>query len=142
MMILRNAIAIVALVASSGAVWAEGVQLFIGVEPCNNGEVATVERHKGCATRNIGHTIEAASAIPLDNFVEVFAGNDVVNNKIVSKDFNYLGGSMESIGYLSKNPIAGGKKLNRGNGKCNNGDTTTSTLHKGCGTEFLGYTAP
>jgi len=141
MMILRNAITVIALCASS-AVWAEGVQLYIGIEPCNNGEVTTFERHKGCATREIGHTIEAASAIPSENFVEVFVGNDVVNNKIVSKDFNYLNGSMESIGYLSKTPIAGGEKLNRGNGKCNNGDTTTSTLHKGCGTEFLGYTAP
>ena len=136
----RNAMAITVLALSSG--FALGQQLYVGVEPCNNGEVTTYERHKGCGTEKIGETIDAANATPKENFTEVFSGNDVVNYKIVSKNPNHLGGSTESIGYLSKTPIAGGKKILSGNEPCNNGDATTSERHKGCGTEFFGYALP
>jgi hypothetical protein len=118
------------------------IQIYVGNGPCNNGEVSTNPKHKGCSTRSIGYTIDDASAMPADGYIEVFAGNDVGNNKIVSKDSNFQNGSMESIGYLSKNPVPGGSRIYSGNEPCNNGIATTSTKHGGCGTEFLGYSAP
>jgi hypothetical protein len=152
MPILRNTIAIIALVAPASFAFCQDTmstpnlvkktQLYVGIEPCNNGEVTTYDKHKGCGTRKIVYTIDDASAIPIDNFTRVYSGNDVPNNKIVSKDSNYLNGSMENIGYLSKSPILGGEIIYSGNEPCNNGTATTSTRHKGCGTEFLGYTLP
>ena len=117
-------------------------QLYVGVEPCNNGEVATFERHKGCSTLPIGFTIDAADAVPEGDFVEVFAGDDVVNNKIVSPNDHHLNGSTQSIGYLSRKPVRGGKRIRVGNAACNNGTATLSTNFQGCGTEFLGYALP
>lgn len=117
-------------------------QLYVGIEPCNNGEVTIYVKHKGCGTRPIGFTIDDESAVPSKDFVEVYSGNDTVNNKIVSKNQNHLGGSMEAIGYLSKKPLRGGKKIYSGNEACNNGTATISTRHLGCGTEFLGYALP
>ena len=116
--------------------------LYIGIGPCNNGEVATEENHKGCSTKPIGYTIDAADAEPESAFVEVFAGNDTMNNKIVSPDGDHGGGSTESIGYLSKKPVRGGAKIRAGKEPCNNGIATQSYRHLGCGTRFLGYALP
>lgn len=150
MSILRTTI--ISIVTSSTLVFSQGAmsepillkkkQLYVGIEACNNGEVTTYEKHKNCGTRKIGYTIDDASATQKKKFTEVFSGNDVVNNKIVSKNPNHLGGSMESIGYLSMSPVPGGEKIYSGNQPCNNGTATTSTRHLGCGTEFLGYALP
>ncbi|MDO9178041.1 MAG: hypothetical protein Q7U16_06910 [Agitococcus sp.] len=152
MSMLKNTIAIIALVISPSFALCQGTmsapnlakktQLYVGIEPCNNGEVTTYEKHKGCGTQKVGYTIDDASATPIDSFTKVYSGNDTVNYKIVSKNSNHLGGSMESIGYLSKSPIPGGVEIRSGNEPCNNGTATTSTRHLGCGTEFLGYTIP
>jgi hypothetical protein len=116
--------------------------LFVGDAPCNNGEVTTIEMHKTCATKKIGWTIDDASAKPIDNYIEVFVGNDVENNGMVSKDPNTKNGSTQSIGYLSKEPIPQGVKIYTGNEPCNMGEATTSTKHKGCTAVFLGYALP
>jgi hypothetical protein len=117
-------------------------QIYVGVEVCNNGEVTTYEKHKGCKAQPIGYTIDDASAIPIGNFTKIYTGNDIMNNQIVSKNPNHLGGSMKSIGYLSKLPIIGGEEIFSGNEPCNNGTATTSTRHLGCGTEPLGWALP
>ncbi|MDQ0124247.1 hypothetical protein J2W17_003195 [Pseudomonas lini] len=152
MTILKNAVVMIALALLSGfalggdasptPTLVKKQQLYVGNESCNNGEVTTYDRHKGCGTEKIGYTIDDASAMPRSNFIEVFSGNDTVNNKIVSKNPNHLGGSAKSIGYLSKQPITGGEQIRSGNEPCNNGTATLSTLHLGCGTEFLGYALP
>lgn len=116
--------------------------LYVGNAPCNNGEVTTYDKHKGCGTKEIGYTIDDASAVPAANYIEVFAGNDTENNKMVSKDSNLKNGSTESIGYLSKNPIPHGVKIYTGDEPCNMGEATTSTRHKGCNAVFLGYALP
>lgn len=116
--------------------------LYVGNAPCNNGEVTTYEMHKGCGTKKIGYTIDDASAIPTADYIEIFAGNDTVNNKMVSKDSNTKNGSTESIGYLSKNPIPHGTKIYTGDEPCNMGEATISTRHKGCNAVFLGYALP
>lgn len=118
------------------------VQLFVGIAPCNNGEVTTFEKHKGCATKPIGYTIDDASAVPAADFIEVFAGNDVENNKMVSKDSDHKGGSTESIGYLSKTAIPQGTRIFTGVESCNMGEASNSTKPKGCTAVFLGYTLP
>ena len=148
MKILTIAPAVLILLTSSVAFSADTgslkrkAQLYVGTGSCNNGEVNTYERHKGCGTKKIGYTIDDASAQPVGDFIKVYAGNDTVNNKIVSKNPDHLGGSSESIGYLSKKPIPGGTELFSGNEPCNNGTATISTKHLGCGTEPLGYTLP
>lgn len=116
--------------------------LYVGDAPCNNGEVTTYEKHKGCATKKIGYTIDDASATPAANYIEVFAGNDTVNNKMVSPDSNHKNGSMESIGYLSKSPIPHGVRIYKGDEPCNMGEATLSTRAKGCNAVFLGYALP
>ena len=116
--------------------------LYVGNAPCNNGEVTTYEKHKGCETIKIGYTIDDASAVPAANYIEVFTGNDTGNNKMVSKDSNTKNGSMVSIGYLSKDPIPHGVKIYTGDEPCNMGEATTSTKHKGCNAVFLGYALP
>ncbi|KZN19327.1 MULTISPECIES: hypothetical protein [Pseudomonas] len=118
------------------------ILLYVGNSPCNNGEVTTYGMHKGCAAKEIGYTIDDASAAPAANYIEVFAGNDVENNKMVSKDSNHKNGSTESIGYLSKNPIPHGVKIYTGDEPCNMGEATISTRHKGCNAVFLGYALP
>ncbi|MGO2201629.1 hypothetical protein ACTXN4_26845 [Pseudomonas helleri] len=117
-------------------------QLYVGNAPCNNGEVTTYDKHKGCGTDKLGWTIDDASAVPAADYIEVFAGNDTVNNKMVSKDSNTKGGSTQSIGYLSKNPIPQGVKIYTGDEPCNMGEATISTRHKGCNAVFLGYALP
>lgn len=118
------------------------ILLYVGNAPCNNGEVTTHDKHKGCGTAEVGYTIDDASAVPAANYIEVFAGNDTGNNKMVSKDSNTKDGSMESIGYLSKSPIPHGVKIYTGDEPCNMGEATTSTRHKGCNAVFLGYALP
>ncbi|MGR0140686.1 hypothetical protein, partial [Pseudomonas sp. RSP] len=122
MTILRKANAIFALALSSSIAFGvvapknafaldasdRKTLLYVGIAPCNNGEVTTFEKHKGCATNAIGYTIDDASAVPAENYIEVFSGNDVGNNKMVSKDSDTKNGSTQPIGYLSKNPIPHG----------------------------------
>lgn len=116
--------------------------LYVGNAPCNNGEVTTYEKHKGCGTDVLGYTIDDASAVPAADYIEVYAGNDTQNNKMVSKDSDHKGGSTQSIGYLSKNPIPSGVKIYTGDEPCNKGEATISTKHKGCNAVFLGYALP
>nr|WP_140896070.1 hypothetical protein [Pseudomonas caspiana] len=116
--------------------------LYVGVAPCNNGEVTTFEKHKGCDAKPIGYTIDDASALPAAKYVQVYAGNDVPNNKMVSPDSDTKGGSTESIGYLSKDPIPQGVRIYVGAEPCNMGEATTSTKHKGCTAVSLGYALP
>ncbi|WP_347784353.1 hypothetical protein [Pseudomonas kurunegalensis] len=92
--------------------------------------------------KKIGYTIDDASATPAANYIEVFAGNDTVNNKMVSPDSNHKNGSMESIGYLSKSPIPHGVRIYKGDEPCNMGEATLSTRAKGCNAVFLGYALP
>jgi len=117
-------------------------EIYVGDAPCNNGEVTTFKMHKTCATQKIGWTIDDASAVPADKYVEVFVGTDVENNGMVSKDSNTKGGSTKSIGYLSKEPVPQGFKIYTGVEPCNMGEATNNTKHKGCNTEFLGYSLP
>ncbi|WP_132834265.1 hypothetical protein [Pseudomonas sp. 460] len=116
--------------------------LYVGIAPCNNGEVTTYPQAKGCGTQQIGYTIDDASAVPADDYIQVYAGNDTVNNKMVSKDPDHKGGSTESIGYLSKKPILHGKQIFTGDEPCNMGEATVSTRAKGCNAVPLGYALP
>lgn len=118
-------------------------ELFLGIDPVNNGMVSNYFRHLGGNTVSIGWTIDdyTAGQNPA-NFRRCYAGDDVVNNKVVSPNFNHRGGSTKSIGFLSLVPIPGGTEVLSGTGPGTNGDATTSQLFQGQSTEFFGYTMP
>lgn len=117
-------------------------ELFLGVDPVNNGMVSNYYRHLGGNTVSIGWTIDDADAVPRENFRRCYAGDDTVNNKVVSPNFNHRGGSTKSIGFLSIAPVLGGTEVLSGTGPGTNGDATTSQLFQGQPTEFFGYTIP
>jgi len=118
--------------------------LYEGVGARNNGVITTNENHMNDTTRKFGYTIDYASSVPIEDFVEVFVGvTPDVNDGVVSPNDNHCGGATQSIGMLSKEPVFdGAKKLYVGTGAKNNGVVTPNSMHLNDTTAFLGYALP
>jgi hypothetical protein len=118
--------------------------LYEGVGVANNGVVTTLQNHLNDTTKKLGSTIDYASAVPENKFIEVFVGvADGVNNGVVSPSDNHCGGATKSIGMLAKEALfPHAIKLYVGTGASNNGVATPNQMHLDDTTEFLGYALP
>jgi|SRR5471030_2183053 hypothetical protein len=124
--------------------YAKKTLLYAGIGAKNNGVITTNENHMNDTTKKFGYTIDYASAIPSEKFVEVFVGiAPNVNDGVVSPNDNHCGGATQSIGMLSIDPVfADAEKLYVGTGAKNNGVVTPNSMHLNDTTAFLGYALP
>ena len=118
--------------------------LYAGIGAKNNGVITTNQNHMNDTTKQFGYTIDYASAVPADRFVEVFVGvTPNVNDGVVSPNDNHCNGATQSIGMLSIDPVfANAQKLYVGTGATNNGVVTPNQMHLDDTTAFLGYALP
>ncbi|MGF6793080.1 hypothetical protein [Paraburkholderia sp. 35.1] len=123
--------------------YAKMTLLYEGVGAANNGVISTLENHCNDTTQRFGFTIDYASAVPEDKFVEVFVGVGARNMGVVSPNANHLNDATQSIGMLSLEPaFTGARKLYVGIGQKNNGVVTPNEMHLDDTTKFLGYALP
>lgn len=117
--------------------------LYVGIGAKNNGVASPLQNHMNDTTTAFGYTIDYASAMPADRFVEVFAGVGAHNMGVASRDTNYLNDATQSIGMLSLDPVfPDARKLYVGTGARNNGVVTPNQMHLNDTTAFFGYALP
>ncbi|ALP62845.1 hypothetical protein [Paraburkholderia caribensis] len=118
--------------------------LYHGIAPQNLGYVSDHDEFLNGNTEPYGHTFDAYDAAqnPGD-FVEAFAGVDVVNNREVSPNSRHKGGATRSIGFLSKEALVPGMfKIYVSVGRDSNGIATSDDGFQGGPTEPFGYALP
>lgn len=142
---LTDLVLVLVSIVSNSAELDKRTKLYLGTQDnVNAGVVTTSQSYLNGTTKEIGYTVDDASAEPVRDFIEVFTGTAANKNAgVVSISQNHMYGSMESIGYLSKKAVRGGTKLYVGTqANCNAGVVTNSVGHLNCSTEFVGYALP